>query len=465
MAHAQAGRMQVACISVRGEKKPQLSSSIVEEVDSKDDVKAVIKAEPLVIPEIRKRKRLGRSQLIEMKAALRVEESQGSSIQSNHNLRKINRVERWSAERYKLAEKYMFEVLKAEGATFRNPISRPALRTAARKCVGDTGLLDHLLKHIDGKVSPDGTERFRRCFSPNGIMEYWLESAELVNIRREAGWQDPYWVPPDMRAGNGPSQDTVSAGELMLLKTEMVKLRRDMQELVSKNQEQDHAELMHKDLLKYKATVDERLKEITKSLVGMKGMHEELIAWKAQVEQQLMEIKNSLSSAQASKQDTTFSPPNSERWEDWLEGSNLDNIQGNELVPFYESTDLFNDKQLQIPYSAIPPQMMPGNSSSEDPVCAGDLEPVKEEMAKMKRDVSELVTKKQEEDHANVTPDSSATANSKSDIDNSLLPFQEMIMELFKWKDKMEQQLEQISNSVSCMQASNQIDFLLPFSC
>lgn len=27
---------------------------------------------------------------------------------------------------------------------------------------------------------------------------------------------------------------------------------------------------MHKDLLKYKATVDERLKEITKSLVGMK---------------------------------------------------------------------------------------------------------------------------------------------------------------------------------------------------
>lgn len=38
-------------------------------------------------------------------------------------------------------------------------------------------------------------------------------------------------------------------------------------------------------------------------------------------------------------------------------------------------------------------------------------------------------------------------------------------MELFKWKDKMEQRLEQISNSVSCMQASNQIDFLLPFSC
>lgn len=38
--------------------------------------------------------------------------------------------------------------------------------------------------------------------------------------------------------------------------------------------------------------------------------------------------------------------------------------------------------------------------------------------------MSELVPVKQEEDHANVTPDSSATANSKSDLDNSLLPLQ-----------------------------------------
>uniref|UniRef100_A0A2N9IBN5 PTC1-like winged helix-turn-helix domain-containing protein n=1 Tax=Fagus sylvatica TaxID=28930 RepID=A0A2N9IBN5_FAGSY len=439
---------------------------MAEEEDSKDEVKAAVKAEPLVIPEVRKRKRLGLNKLREMKAALRVEGRQSSSYnssQSNCNPKKHKGVERWSSERCQLAEKYMFDVLKAEGATYRSPISRTALRTAARTRIGDTGLLDHLLKDIDGKVAPGGTDRFRRCFSPNGVMEYWLESAELVNIRREAGWKDPYWVPPHMWPDSGPSENPVSAGELMLLKTEMVKLKRDMQELVSKNQEQDQAELMHKDLVKYKANVDERLKEITNSLVGMKGMHEELLAWKAQVEQQLVEIKNSLSSAQASKQDTTFSLPASERWEDWLESSNLDNIP-NELVPFYESTDLFNDKQLQIPYSALPPQMMPGNSSSEDPVCAGDLEPFKEEMAKMKRDVPELVTIKQEEDHANVTPDSSATANSKSDLDNSLLPLQEMIMELFKWKDKMEQRLEQISYSVSCMQSSNGMEFLIPYS-
>ncbi|KAF5469664.1 hypothetical protein F2P56_013719 [Juglans regia] len=469
-----AGHKQVGCISEKEEIKPQLLSSIAEEVESKYEIKEAVKDESLAISEIRKRKRLGRSQLREMKAAERVKERQSISYgsrQSKRDSKKLKGVERWSAERYNLAEQSMFEVLKAEGATFGNPISRPALRTAARKRIGDTGLLDHLLKHIDGKVV--GTERFRRCFSPNGVMEYWLESAELVKIRQEAGWQDPFWVPPNRWPTCGPSQDSVSAGELMLLKTEMVNLKRDMQELVSKNQEQDQAEVMHKDLVKYKATVDEHLKEIKNSL----GMHEELIVWKAQVERQLVEIKNSLSCIEQLKQDTDISPPASERWEDWLESSNLNNIQGYELIPFYKSstdpvnvkhTDLVNVKQavaVQNPFSALPPQMVPGDSSSEDPVCARDLELFNDEMAKTKRDVREMVPKNQEEDHANVTPDSSATANSKSELDNSLIPFQEMIMELFKWKDKMEQRLEQISNSVSYMQASNQIDFLMPFSC
>lgn len=110
-----------------------------------------------------------------------------------------------------------------------------------------------------------------------------------------------------------------------------------------------------------------------------------MIAWKAQVEQQLGEIKNSLSSIQASRQDTAFSPPASERWEDWLENSNQDNIHGNEFAPFYESTDMANVKKevaVQNPYSVLP--TIPGNSSSEDHICARDLE-LKEEMAKMKR--------------------------------------------------------------------------------
>ena len=72
----------------------------------------------------------------------------------------------------------------------------------------DTGLLDHLLKHIDGKVAPGGTERFRRCFNTKGIMEYWLESANLDEIRQETGVQDPY------------------IGELKMLKIEMAQMKK-----------------------------------------------------------------------------------------------------------------------------------------------------------------------------------------------------------------------------------------------
>lgn len=121
----------------------------------------------------------------------------------------------------------MWEVLKAEGATFEKPITRPELRLAARKHIGDTGLLDHLLKHIDGKVAPGGTERFRRWFNTNGIMEYWLESADLDKVRQEAGVKDPYWIPHSTnRAGSALSQNTDSSGELEQLKVELAQIKK-----------------------------------------------------------------------------------------------------------------------------------------------------------------------------------------------------------------------------------------------
>lgn len=121
----------------------------------------------------------------------------------------------------------MLDIMKAEGATFQNPISRPQLRTAARKCIGDTGLLDHLLKHIDGKVAPGGTDRFRRWFNTNGVMEYWLENAQLVHLRQQAGVQDPYWIPPSrMMRPIHPCEDPVSAQELKLLRAEFNKMKR-----------------------------------------------------------------------------------------------------------------------------------------------------------------------------------------------------------------------------------------------
>ncbi|KAL0292994.1 UNVERIFIED_CONTAM: protein DYAD [Sesamum calycinum] len=143
--------------------------------------------------------------------------------------------DRWSAERYKLAEQNLLGVMKAKGATAEKPILRPQLRAEARKRIGDTGLLDHLLKHMAGKLAPGGEERFRRRHNPDGAMEYWLESADLVNIRRDAGVADPYWVPPPgWKPGDSPTQDPICARELKLLKDDISKIKRDLELMVTK---------------------------------------------------------------------------------------------------------------------------------------------------------------------------------------------------------------------------------------
>ncbi|KAK2662004.1 hypothetical protein Ddye_000578, partial [Dipteronia dyeriana] len=63
---------------------------------------------------------------------------------------------------YKMVEVNTLKILKEKGAMFRRSIMRSALRTEARKLIGDTGMLDHLLKHMAGKVAPNGHERFKR---------------------------------------------------------------------------------------------------------------------------------------------------------------------------------------------------------------------------------------------------------------------------------------------------------------
>lgn len=129
--------------------------------------------------------------------------------------------------RYELAEKNLMEVMKAKGAMANNPIIRPELRAEARKRIGDTGLLDHLLKHLAGKIAPGGTERFRRRHNAEGAMEYWLESADLVNIRKEAGVNDPYWIPPPgWKLGDSPIQHPICTQEFKHLKDEIFVLKR-----------------------------------------------------------------------------------------------------------------------------------------------------------------------------------------------------------------------------------------------
>ncbi|GMI67152.1 hypothetical protein like AT5G23610 [Hibiscus trionum] len=433
----------------------QLPGESEEEYD--EDDKTLVRTMLISCPEVRKRKCLSTSQLRKEKAARCGKQSPSNGPNKGKQNKHKNSVERWSTERYNLAEKNMLEIMKAEGAVYENPISRPALRMAARKLIGDTGLLDHLLKHIDGKVAPGGADRFRRCYNTSGVMEYWLESADLANKRKEAGISQ-FWQKPDEATFHA----SANAIELKVLKEEMEKMKRDMQELVSKQQERDQAnsiEEMQKEMVKGKAKTDERMMEFTSSLNGMQNMCKELMTWKARVEQQMLEFSNSLNSLQEPKQCTLFSPATSERWEDWLESTNLDNFQGGNLGPWLDNPELINFGQNVVQDYELAPLawQRSGHSPFEDPVCAQNLDMINEEMDKIMSTVQELgAPRRQGEDQANVTPDSSVTANSKTDPDNLLLLVQETLKDLVKWKAKTKQQLTDISSAVSVLQKSRQ---------
>nr|KYP56530.1 Protein DYAD [Cajanus cajan] len=208
----------------------------------------------------------------------------------NKNKRKIS-IDRWSAERYNLAEENMLKVMREKGAVYGNPILRPDLRSEARKYIGDTGLLDHLLKHMAGKVAPGGAERFRRRHNAEGAMEYWLESADLVDIRRDAGVQDPYWTPPPgWKLGDSTTQDYVTGRELKEIKEEILKLKEDMRELASKKGD---------DTLAIVTTPSSCLSTLNSedygSLAPKQEIYAELVTKKAKIEEQLKEISLTLS--------------------------------------------------------------------------------------------------------------------------------------------------------------------------
>nr|XP_007159925.1 hypothetical protein PHAVU_002G279200g [Phaseolus vulgaris]XP_007159926.1 hypothetical protein PHAVU_002G279200g [Phaseolus vulgaris]XP_007159927.1 hypothetical protein PHAVU_002G279200g [Phaseolus vulgaris]ESW31919.1 hypothetical protein PHAVU_002G279200g [Phaseolus vulgaris]ESW31920.1 hypothetical protein PHAVU_002G279200g [Phaseolus vulgaris]ESW31921.1 hypothetical protein PHAVU_002G279200g [Phaseolus vulgaris] len=399
------------------ENGSKLSSSIPAVEELKDKGK-IIKGEPIFMPKFKKRKRLSLNRLREIKADMCASTRESSS--GMPETKKSENRDRWSAKR---------------AATFENPITRPALRMAVRKHIGDTGLLDHLLKHIDGRLAHGGTERFRRRFNTKGIMEYWCESANLDEIRQETRMQDSYRIPPStLRAGSVPVQNIDSIDEMKMLKIEMAQMKRDIQELIAKKKEKRERCLMEEtqSFVNWKAMTEGRVTEILTSLKGVQGMHEDMLIWKNKVEHQLMEIANKLSDVRTLREHTTsnYFPA---RWEDWLESTNLDNIQGNEFSQLFGNPELLNVPQeivLQEPNLTLPIQLQ------------------SEELTNMKSNLQDLVPKKLDEDQPNVTPDSSRTVNSKSDLDNSLILCQEMFLELFTSRDKMEQQLLEISNTV-----------------
>ncbi|XP_031479880.1 protein DYAD-like [Nymphaea colorata] len=145
---------------------------------------------------------------------------------------------RWSSDRYRAAQLKLLDIMHAKGAVLGKPILRPELREEARKHIGDTGLLDHLLKHMTDTVIGNG-ERFRRRHNSEGAMEYWLEGANLVEQRKEAGICDPFWIPPpNWKPGDEVAQQQTSvptdlAMELSGIKDELSNIRRDLETLRS----------------------------------------------------------------------------------------------------------------------------------------------------------------------------------------------------------------------------------------
>ncbi|KAF0911267.1 hypothetical protein E2562_008025 [Oryza meyeriana var. granulata] len=146
-------------------------------------------------------------------------------------------VDRWKASRYATAEASLLDIMRAHGARAGKPIPRGELRKEARAHIGDTGLLDHLLKHIADKLAPGRAERFRRRHNADGAMEYWLEPAELVAVRREAGVADPYWVPPPGWKPGDPVSPEASALEVKKqveqLAADLAGVKRHMDHLTS----------------------------------------------------------------------------------------------------------------------------------------------------------------------------------------------------------------------------------------
>ncbi|XP_031400759.1 protein AMEIOTIC 1 homolog isoform X2 [Punica granatum] len=437
--------------------RPQFSFSTIKEEDGE-----AVTAESLVSEEDNKR-----DFPIEEAKPKRQRRQKQTVIAKPKRKKCDNSAQRWSKERYKQAEQHLLEILRAEGAVRGKPISRPQLRLAGRKHIGDTGLLDHLLKHIDGKVAPGGAERFRRWHNTDGIMEYWLESAELDHIRREAGVQDPYWVPSSWwnPGSSGALEEPASSSDMKLIKEDIINLKRELAELVSKKKDQEEANLvegMLKDLANWRAKADQRLIETSSSLSGMQDMYREVAAWRLKIEQQLMELTNSLSSMQAAKAYTyPLCPENSERWEDLLESTNLENVQGDDIASWLANTDPSNGEWEDGPYSYLTTISKPSDATpAQDAACASELAMLKEEVAIIKRDMKELVLKKQE-CLPKYNQDASLNVNPQLDFENPSLLFQRW-KEMEEWRSKMDQQMKELSNAVRSMQATKPLTACSP---
>nr|XP_011466774.1 PREDICTED: protein DYAD-like [Fragaria vesca subsp. vesca] len=259
-----------------------------EETSEEEEKEA--EAEVVVVKNRRSERR--KQPIKSQKKPKREEQSKQTVVHSKSERRMVRAsVARWSTGRYKMAEENMLKVLKARGATAGKPIKRAALRNEARKLIGDTGLLDHLLKHMAGKVAPGGAERFRRRHNADGAMEYWLESADLVEIRKEAGVQDPYWTPPQgWKPGDDPSQDPVCATMFKELWDEIAKMKKREKE--SKQPEQGLAMV---PITSNSLVTSMDWDQAYSSVMQLKDKYTQLAVRKSKCEEQMQQASQTLS--------------------------------------------------------------------------------------------------------------------------------------------------------------------------
>ncbi|KAF8087569.1 hypothetical protein N665_0578s0022 [Sinapis alba] len=421
---------------------------------------------------------------------------------------------RWNTERIDSAEVALFEILKEKGASFERPVPRAELRVSARKRIGDTGLLDHLLKHIDGNVTPSGAERFRRCHNTEGTMQYWLESADLIKIKLESGVCDSNWAPPSWWSVNNiiklepgvlepsespaklkeemdkmrseikelvsdlalikresgiPDLDSIPLAQWKIqssskessavsskLREEIDKMKSDLKKHISKPELPNNAdanEKLIKDFMSWRVKTDKQIAEISNSLASTQCMVKELVSWKDKVEQQLVGISNSQNSRQANGSNS-FSP-DPQSWEHLLHSANLDDFTGDGFEPWdVDTTDLIDG----LPEAeAVRPDtyLLPPNarkSSFQDHMWFEEQSVLNSEMQRTESCMTRGDSRSSNQDKAELTPGSSMTAGPRSDIEDPNIISQETLKELVSWKAKAEQQLMEMSDAVRALQ-------------
>ncbi|XP_071928005.1 PHD finger protein MALE STERILITY 1-like [Coffea arabica] len=115
--------------------------------------------------------------MLELKSKLPKE----SNTESSHPGMLVDTSCRWSAKRIEMAIRVIIEALQR--AEFRW-ISRQEVRDAARAYIGDTGLLDFVLKSLGNHIV--GKYLVRRCLNPvTKVLEYCLEDISHAFPRRD----------------------------------------------------------------------------------------------------------------------------------------------------------------------------------------------------------------------------------------------------------------------------------------